>query len=174
VHRDRHVLLVDEHQPPPATCQNMVSGGLDTLTQTLWHTHTHTHTHTLHTTHAVSAPLFHHPLPPAPCPLPTVPSGPPAPGSWQEVDAALPSSSPEALLVRAVLIRAAFGGTEGDVAMIMRFAGVCGGLSMTSYTNAICFTRSLSWLRWPRRQLPVSGGGPHVAATAANAAHAAR
>jgi hypothetical protein len=47
-----------------------------------------------------------------------------APRTWQAVDAPLPPNSPEALLVRAMLIRAAYGGMEGDKEMLLRFSGL--------------------------------------------------
>jgi hypothetical protein len=47
-----------------------------------------------------------------------------APRTWQAVDALLPPNSQEALLVRAMLIRAAYGGMGGDKDMLLRFSGL--------------------------------------------------
>ncbi|KAF6260888.1 hypothetical protein COO60DRAFT_1700116 [Scenedesmus sp. NREL 46B-D3] len=47
-----------------------------------------------------------------------------SPRTWQAVDALLAPSSPEALVVRAMLIRAAYGGMEGDKEMLLRFSGL--------------------------------------------------
>ncbi|WIA14734.1 hypothetical protein OEZ85_003222 [Tetradesmus obliquus] len=47
-----------------------------------------------------------------------------APRTWQAVDALLPPASPEALLVRVMLIRAAYGGMDGDKEMLLRFSGL--------------------------------------------------
>lgn len=43
-----------------------------------------------------------------------------APRTWQAVDAVLPPASPESLLVRCMLVRAAYGGMDGDKAMLLR------------------------------------------------------
>jgi hypothetical protein len=47
-----------------------------------------------------------------------------SPRTWQAIDALLPATCPEALLVRVMLIRAAYGGMEGDKDMLLRFSGL--------------------------------------------------
>eukprot|EP00775_Hariotina_reticulata_P012713 gene12713-12843_t len=83
------------------------------------------------------------------------------PSSWQEVDSALQASSPEALLVRAVLIRAAYGGTEGDVAMMLRAAVNLAGHQHNHHLLLPCAARHC-WTHWVPHPLDATTTGQAV------------
>lgn len=56
--------------------------------------------------------------------LPRSPGVHNAPATWHAVDAALGLSTPESIMVKSILLRAAYGGMAGDKAMLLSYAGL--------------------------------------------------